>query len=323
MHGSGATEVRAADLTLDKFIDAQTLAAAPALPRVNGTPQTVLLTGANGYWELRRRLARAGLDQTGGKLITHRAGHRSRRRPPAAGGGVRQRGSDLLERFRTLAADHLEIVAGDIGEPNLGLDQATWDRLADSVDLIVSPGGLATTAAVRPVVRPQRRGHRRAINLAITTRIKPITYLSTVSVVVSVDPGTFNEDGDIRGVSSLRAVDDSYANGYGNSKWAGEVLLREAHDLCGLPVAVFRSDLILAHSQYAGQLNVPDMFTRLIFTCWSPVSRRSRSTRPTPEGNRAGAHYDGLPADFVAESVNTLGEQMATRQTLGTYGPST
>ena len=35
-------------------------------------------------------------------------------------------------------------------------------------------------------------------------------------------------------------VDGGYANGYGNSKWAGEVLLREAHDLCGLPVSVFR-----------------------------------------------------------------------------------
>lgn len=60
------------------------------------------------------------------------------------------------------------------------------------------------------------------------------------------------------------SVDESYANGYANSKWAGEVLLREAHDLCELPVAVFRSDMMLAHSQYLGQLNVSDMFTRLI-----------------------------------------------------------
>ena len=36
------------------------------------------------------------------------------------------------------------------------------------------------------------------------------------------------------------AIDDSYANGYGLSKWASEVLLREAHDLCGLPVDVYR-----------------------------------------------------------------------------------
>ena len=58
----------------------------------------------------------------------------------------------------------------------------------------------------------------------------------------------------------------SYAGGYATSKWAGEVLLREAHDLCGLPVTVFRSDMILAHSRYCRQLNVPDMFTRLMLS---------------------------------------------------------
>ncbi len=49
VHGRGATVVRASDFTLDKFIDAATLAQAPSLPRATGTPHTVLLTGANGY----------------------------------------------------------------------------------------------------------------------------------------------------------------------------------------------------------------------------------------------------------------------------------
>lgn len=49
VHGESSTEVRAGDLTLDKFIDAPTLAAAPALPRPRGAVRTVLLTGANGY----------------------------------------------------------------------------------------------------------------------------------------------------------------------------------------------------------------------------------------------------------------------------------
>ncbi len=105
----------------------------------------------------------------------------------------------------------------------------------------------------------------------------------------------------------MRAVDDSYANGYGNSKWGGEVLLREAHDLCGLPVAVFRSDLILAHSEYAGQINVPDMFTRLIYSLLVTGIAPGSFYQLDAQGRRARAHYDGLPADFVAESVTTLG----------------
>jgi hypothetical protein len=38
---------------------------------------------------------------------------------------------------------------------------------------------------------------------------------------------------------------------------ADEVLLREAHDLANLPVSVFRCDMIMADTTYAGQLNVP------------------------------------------------------------------
>lgn len=42
------TEVHAKDLTLDKFLDAHLLADAPALPRAEREPRTVLLSGANG-----------------------------------------------------------------------------------------------------------------------------------------------------------------------------------------------------------------------------------------------------------------------------------
>lgn len=316
VHGRDAAEVRAAELTLDKFIDATTLAAAPNLPRATGTPHTVLLTGANGY--LGRFLALEWLErlaETGGKLVsivratdTATAGKRLE--------AVFDSGDpQLLERFRTLAAEHLEVIVGDIGEPNLGLDQSTWQRLAQSVDLIVHPAALVNhVLPYDQLFGPNVVGAAELIRLAITTRIKPVTYLSTVAVAMTVDPGEFAEDGDIRAVSAVRPIDDSYANGYANSKWAGEVLLREAHDLCGLPVAVFRSDMILAHSRYAGQLNVPDAFTRLMFSLLTTGIAPTTFYRTDEHGNRAVAHYDGLPADFVAEAVTTLGEQMAAEE---------
>jgi Male sterility protein len=78
----------------------------------------------------------------------------------------------------------------------------------------------------------------------LTSKQKPYTYVSTIGVADQIEPAKFTEDADIRIISPTRKINDRYANGYGNSKWAGEVLLREAHDLCGLPVAVFRCDLI-------------------------------------------------------------------------------
>ena len=110
----------------------------------------------------------------------------------------------------------------------------------------------------------------------------------------------------------MRAIDDSYANGYSNSKWAGEVLLREAHDLCGLPVSVFRCDMILADTTYAGQLNLPDMFTRLIFSLVATGVAPESFYRLDADGQRPRAHYDGLPVEFIAEAISTLGAAVST-----------
>jgi fatty acid CoA ligase FadD9 len=314
VHGRDATEVRAAELTLDKFIDADTLAAAPSLPRATGTPHTVLLTGANGY--LGRFLTLEWLErlaETGGKLISIIRGTDTAAATKRLEAVFDSGDPHLLRRFRDLAAEHLEVIVGDIGEPKLGVDQATWERLAQGVDLIVHPAALVNhVLPYDQLFGPNVVGTAELIRLAMTTRIKPITYMSTVAVALSVDPAKFAEDGDIRTISAIRPVDDSYANGYANSKWGGEVLLREAYDLCGLPVAVFRSDMILAHSHYAGQLNVPDAFTRLIFSLLVTGIAPSSFYQPDPGGTRAVAHYDGLPADFVAAAVTTLGTQTAT-----------
>jgi fatty acid CoA ligase FadD9 len=319
VHGADATEIRAAELTLDKFIDAATLAAASSLPSATGEPHTVLLTGANGY--LGRFLCLDWLQrlaETDGKLICIVRGGDPQAATERLEAVFDSGDARLLARFRELAADRLEVVVGDIGEPNLGLDQASWDRLAQTVDSIVHPAALVNhILPYDQLFGPNVVGTAELIRLAITSRIKPITYLSTVAVALSVDPAEFLEDGDIRDVSPVRPIDDSYANGYANSKWAGEVLLREAYDLCRLPVAVFRSDMILAHSRYAGQLNVPDAFTRLILSLLATGVAPRSFYQTDAAGNRPGAHYDGLPVDFVAESITTLGEQCATTASWG------
>ncbi|MDT5410232.1 MAG: fatty acid CoA ligase FadD9 [Mycobacterium sp.] len=312
IHGKGETTVYASDLTLDRFIDPATLTAAKTLPRAAGEPQTVLLTGANGYLgrfvtlEWLERLSR-----TGGKLITIIRGTDAdaarARLEKVFDNGYPQ----LLGHFRELATEHLEVITGDIGEANLGLDDPTWRRLAESVDLISHVGALVNhVLPYDQLFGPNVVGTAEVIKLAISSRIKPVTFMSTVAVAMQIAPDEFAEDGDIRAISPARAIDDSYANGYGNSKWAGEVLLREAYDLCGLPVAVFRSDMILAHSRYVGQLNVVDNFTRLLLSLLTTGIAPGSFYQTDAAGNRARAHYAGVPADFVAEAVTTLGKQV-------------
>ena len=308
VHGRSTSEVHASDLTLDKFIDSQILADAANLGRPSGAPQTVLLTGATGY--LGRFLCMEWLkrlSQTGGTLLCIARG----RDPGAARERIAaalDRGDpDLTREFQTLAADHLEVLAGDVDEPNLGLDVATWNRLADKVDLIVHPAALVNhVLSYRQLFGANVVGTAEVIRLALTSKLKPLNYVSTVAVAFNGDD-VLGEDVDIRAASAVRKVDDTYANGYANSKWASEVLIREAHALCGLPGAVFRCDMILAHSRYAGQLNVSDLFTRLMLSLVATGIAPRSFYEFDGHGHGARAHYDGLPVDFIAEAITTLG----------------
>src|SRR6185436_4143805 len=120
VHGRDATVVRAADLTLDKFVDAETLAAATSIPGPSSEVRTVLLTGATGF--LGRYLALEWLermDLVDGKVICivrAKSDDEARARLDATFGAVDSpvasllpAGGDpkLLEHYRSLAAEHL------------------------------------------------------------------------------------------------------------------------------------------------------------------------------------------------------------------------
>ncbi|WP_319448968.1 MULTISPECIES: non-ribosomal peptide synthetase [unclassified Mycobacterium] len=312
VHGRGTSEVHARDLTLDKFIDESTLAGAPALPGPSAEVRTVLLTGATGF--LGRYLALDWLERmeaVDGKLICLVRGESNEDARRRLDETFDSGDPKLLRHFHELAANHLEVVAGDKSEANLGLDEHTWQRLAESVDLVVDSAAFVNgVLPYSELFGPNVVGTAELIRFALTTKLKPYTYVSTANVGDQVEPSAFTEDADIRVISPSRTLDESYSNGYGNSKWAGEVLLREAHDLCGLPVAVFRSGMILADTTYTGQLNVTDLFTRTVLSVVATGIAPGSFYQLGADGNRQRSHFDGLSVDFVAEAIDTLGAQV-------------
>ena len=324
VHGKGATVAHAADLTLDKFISAETLAAAPSLPGPTAEVRTVLLTGATGF--LGRYLALEWLermDLVDGKVIALVRGRSDEEARARLDATFDSGDPKLLQHYRALSG-HLEVIAGDKGEANLGLSQEVWQRLADEVDVIIDPAALVNhVLPYSELFGPNALGTAELIRIALTTRIKPFAYVSTIAVGGGVAPGAFTEEADVRVMSASRIVDDNpatgYANGYGNSKWAGEVLLREANDLCGLPVSVFRCDMILADTSWAGQLNLPDMFTRMMFSLVATGIAPYSFYELDAEGNRRRAHYDGLPVEFVAEAISALSAKVAAGDADSTF----
>jgi fatty acid CoA ligase FadD9 len=307
VHGAGSTQVKASDFKLDQFIDPQLLARARALPPPGDAVHTVLMTGATGF--LGRFLALSWLERlaaSGGKLVCVARGSdasHARQRIESA----LDTDPKLLRHFRALAAEHLEVLPGDIGLPGFGLDDVTWNRLAAQVDLIVHPA--AHVNHVLPydqLFAANVVGTAELIRLAITDRLKRVHDISTLGVN-AVGRRLVDEDGDIRQTIPACELNDSYANGYGVSKWAGEVLLREAFDLCHLPVSVFRPGMILAHTRYGGQLNVPDMFTRLLFSLVVTGIAPWSFYAPDAIGSRPQARYEGIPVDVLADSIAAIG----------------
>jgi fatty acid CoA ligase FadD9 len=314
VHGAGAAQVMAVDLSLSAFIDTAAIATAGPLPRPSGPANAVLLTGATGYLgrflclEWLERLAR-----TGGTLVcVIRAGSAdaARERLTEAFGSA---DPELVERFERLAAGHLEVVAGDVSEPRLGLDEATWSRLARTVDLIVHAAALVNhLLPYEQLFGPNVAGTAELIRLALTARVKRFAYVSTVAVIAT-QCAAVDEDADIRVASPVRVLDQRYASGYAASKWAGEVLLRAAHDACGLPVTVLRPDLILAHSRYPGQLNLADVLSRLlvslIATGIAPRAFPDADADADGGGGRVRVAGGGLPVDVTAAAITALGDR--------------
>jgi fatty acid CoA ligase FadD9 len=312
IHGLDRGQVHAGDLTLDKFIDTATLAAAANRPHTTAKVRTVLLTGATGF--LGRYLALEWLERMSlvdGTLIClvrakDDATARERLDKTFDSGDL-----ELVQYYQRLATDRLEVIAGDKGQPNLGLAPETWRRLASTVDLILDSAALVNhVLPYSELFGPNVLGTAELLRLALDTKSKPFIYVSTLGVGDTehspIEASVCTEDADIRVISPTRNIDDNYANGYLNSKWASEVLLREAHDLCGLPVQVFRCNMILAETGYAGQLNLPDSFTRLMLSVVATGIAPGSFYEIESDGKRQRAHYDGLGVDFIAQAISTL-----------------
>lgn len=308
------TVLNAAELTLDKFLPAELLSDAVDLPSAPETPNTVLLTGATGFlgrylllgW-LREMERRRQVDGSIGTVISLIRADDERSGRARLDAVFDSGDEELQAEFTRLADAYLRVVPGDKDAHRLGLDDVTWHNLAATVDLIVDPAALVNhVLGYSELFGPNVVGTAELIGLALTTVKKPYVYTSTVGVGDQIPPAEFVEDTDIRVMSAVRRVDGSYANGYGNSKWAGEVLLADAHDRFGLPVTVFRCDMILADADDLGQLNLPDMFTRLLQSV-AATGIAPRSFHPLDaDGNPVAAHYDALPVDFLAAAITAL-----------------
>ncbi|GAB4086253.1 carboxylic acid reductase [Myceligenerans cantabricum] len=302
VHGDAPELLRAEDLRLALFLG-DGFTPAPVESVIRDAP-TVLITGANGF--LGRFLCLEWLREvaaTGGRVICivrgaddDEAYERLRRAFTSD--------ERLLKAFDGFGHS-LEVLAGDLSEPALGLDANTWDRLARDVHRVVHAGAMVNHALpYQELFDANVAGTAEVVRLAVSVRLKPVSFVSSIATALLA--GTENpldEHADIRrALPSVGTGTKNNVEGYAATKWAGEVLLREAHDSFQLPVTTFRASMILAHSEYVGQINVPDTFSRLVYSLVR--TGVAPSSFYAPGAGRP--HYDGLPVDVVASCIVAL-----------------
>lgn len=315
IHGNHSSRLRASDLTLERFLTPEEIHAAHELATTwtwsDKSPKKILVTGANGFLGrfLAKDLATFSQDfDTVYCLVRAKSDDLARERFIDSFGTLDQRLLNKISEFITQG--RIQVLAGDLIQPNFGLAPDKYQQLASEIDTILHNGALVNHVfSYEDLFEPNVLGTVEVIRFAIKKRLKKIAFVSSIAAIQGT--ALVREEDDIRAKIPERPINEGYANGYGVSKWACEVLLRHAEELFGLPTAVFRCGMILAARQSTGQINPDDLVSRLVFglirTGTAPGSFYRRDKGPK-------LAFSGLPVDFVSHAISSITRDLKERQ---------
>ena len=181
--------------------------------------------------------------------------------------------------------DRVVPVAGDLGEPLLGMGEERFDALAREADFVVHAAAAVNLVYPYPALEaPNVGGTREALRLACRHTTKPFHFVSTDGIFPP-NAGVCEEDADLDSLAEARG------DGYGRSKWVAEMLVREAANR-GLPACVYRPGFISGHSE-TGASNPRDLLSAVL------AESLRLGAAPEVEGWR----IEMTPVDFVAAAM--------------------
>jgi thioester reductase-like protein len=137
-------------------------------------------------------------------------------------------------------------VLGTLDQPRLGLSPQQWQELASEVDVIFHSGATVNfLRSYESLKAANVTGTQEVLRLATDTTVKPVQYVSSLSVF---SPFAYPA-GTVFGEQSPEPVPHPESMfGYVQTKWVAEQLVFQAQRR-GVPVNVFRTGHITGHSQ--------------------------------------------------------------------------
>jgi len=239
---------------------------------------TVFLTGFPGF--LGSGLVTRLLDRYDEATITCLV--QSKYRDEAA-----SRAADLAED-----PDRIELVEGDITDPDLALDDETRDRLQAETIEVFHLAALYDLATERePARQVNVAGTRHVLNFAEGIEaLDRLHYVSTVTVAGTYD-GRFREDMLLEG--------QQFCNYYESTKHNAEVLVQER--MPELPTTIYRPGVVVGDSDTGETQKYDGMyeFVRLL------DDQGSRAVIPVIAGSRS-AEFNVVPRDYVVDAIGYL-----------------
>jgi amino acid adenylation domain-containing protein/thioester reductase-like protein len=269
----------AAETTLDPAITAAGLAPVPA-----GEPVKILLTGATGF--LGAFLLDELLRQTAAEIVC-----------VARADSDAEAGDRVLANLRKYGIDPAGLesrivpLAGDLARPRIGLAGDSWDRLAADVGTIYHNGAAVHFLHPYPALRAANvAGTEEVLRLATMTRLKPVHFVSSLSVLSGM------ANGDVVSESDRDETPDALENGYAQSKWVSEQLVWRAIDR-GVPATIHRPGRVIWHSR-TGALGADDLLARAIRACVQLGAAPALDTV-----------LEMCPVDYVGRAIVAIGRQ--------------
>lgn len=166
-------------------------------------------------------------------------------------------------RWQESFAERIQPVLGDLSQPRFGLDEPTFHRLANQIDVIYHSGGWVNNIHPYATLKPTNvTGTEDAIRLATLTHRKPLHFISSLAIYFSPTyAGT-----DVVWESETPKYDPTIKSGYIQSKWVADRLVQTAQNR-GLPAAIYRPARVTADSQSGRTNNVKDLLNMFIKSC--------------------------------------------------------
>jgi thioester reductase-like protein len=199
---------------------------------------------------------------------------------------------------QTPGGDRIEVLAGDITDRRLGLDEATYDRIARQVGAVFHLAAIYDLAVPLEVAqRVNVDGTGNVLDLcAAAESLERLAYVST-AYVAGLRTGVVYEH--------ELAMGQGFKNHYESTKFQAEVWVRER--IAEIPTTILRPAIVVGDSRTGATEKFDGPYYIL-----RAVSVAKRMHTPLPQFGRAAAAFNVVPVDYVVEAMVAASADPAT-----------